>query len=477
MDDLAADMMALRQRKTAQNEFDMMEAYNEEQRILDAYEEGEGTEGVAAGGAARNLLDLPASLSAIIEVSHNQESWELAKVELRGPFLVWQPQEFGELGSGCEKLTMIGAEVSQHSSGDIGITSSNNEGVVLRLSHMAVTHHSSITSSQEEWVHSLTQASRLNRRANPTHGGNVASKSAKMVCNYRMSDFELVELLGKGSYGCVYRAEYKPTGRHVALKKASFTTSVEATREQSILLDMDCPFVLKAEGIFSDAGKPCTVMPLLEGGDLNLHLGLMEDGCFPPERARFHAAEILCGLDYIHSRDLVYRDLKPENVVLDAGGHTVLTDMGHARPLTNTGVAQTFCGTTEYLAPEILNWKGYTKAVDHWALGVLVYEMITGSLPFGHEKRSDEETYNAILTANPLFPPSMNPVHVDLISRLLEKHPDHRPSSDEIRQHAFFAGVDWTKTRAREVPPPYVPSLEVVQLERQQLLDAMGISG
>ncbi|KAJ9437425.1 RAC family serine/threonine-protein kinase-like protein, partial [Diplonema papillatum] len=302
------------------------------------------------------------------------------------------------------------------------------------------------------------------RRSEQAQAKKTSSSMASS--NYTMADMERIELIGKGTYGEVWRTRVKATGREVALKMGSQKT--ELTREQCLLLDMDCPFVVRAEAIFSYEGAPCIIMPLLEGGDLDLHLGMTPEGYFSQERAMFHAAEILVGLDYLHSKGVVYRDLKPENVVLDAEGHTVLTDMGHARSLSATAYAETFCGTAEYLAPEILDANGHTHAVDHWALGVLLFEMICGTLPF-----SGPDIYGSILLKEPEFPDFVSPDARDLVSQLMRKQPAARPRSSQIRGHPFFSSLVWDNVEQRQYKPSFVPDLEVIRrLTRQQLRES-----
>lgn len=176
--------------------------------------------------------------------------------------------------------------------------------------------------------------------------------------------------------------------------------------------------------------------------------------------ATFYAAEVVLAFEFLHSHNIVYRDLKPENMVIHQDGHIRIIDFGFAKEIE--GHTYTLCGTPDYLAPEILKQQGYGRAVDWWALGVLIYEMLTGCPPFYDSQNM--RLYDKILVSKPHFPPSMDSDAKDLIEKLLEKDPYKRLGSghagvEEIKQHPWFKDVRWDTLLACHVTPPYRPKV------------------
>ncbi len=188
---------------------------------------------------------------------------------------------------------------------------------------------------------------------------------------------------------------------------------------------------------------------------------------FSEERARFYAAELYMALDFLHKRSIVYRDLKPENILVDPSGHVKLTDFGLAKELQRNeqdeeqkqGRTKTFCGTDEFLAPELILRQAYGESVDWWALGVLIFEMITGWPPWESENR--KVLFDKILAEPvPLSHPNLSADAKDLIKKMLRKRPEDRIKPDDIRKHPFFASIDFEKLMAKEVPAPFKPDLK-----------------
>jgi serine/threonine protein kinase len=192
---------------------------------------------------------------------------------------------------------------------------------------------------------------------------------------------------------------------------------------------------------------------------------LKEEQQFSEPRTQLYAAEILLGLGHLHSRGFIYRDLKPENILVDRDGHLKLTDFGLVKPKMGerNATTETFCGTPEYIAPEMLQQKPYTKAVDWWSFGILVYEMLCGLPPFYDENTN--RMYRAILHDQVNFPPSMSTFAQDLIIRLLERNPRERMGSGdedykEIQSHSFFSGLNWEDVFNRNIKPEWVPRIK-----------------
>jgi len=180
----------------------------------------------------------------------------------------------------------------------------------------------------------------------------------------------------------------------------------------------------------------------------------------PPFVAQFYAAEVVLAFDYLHSLDIVYRDLKPENILLGKDGNIKITDFGFAKVVPET--TWTLCGTPDYLAPEIILSKGYGKAVDWYALGILIFEMLTGYPPFYNENHL--KLYDNILATTPRFPASIDPIARDLIERLLEKNPSKRLGSltggvEDIKNHPWFKDVKWEMLLSLRIRPPYKPKV------------------
>ncbi|KOS17460.1 Serine/threonine-protein kinase gad8 [Escovopsis weberi] len=282
-----------------------------------------------------------------------------------------------------------------------------------------------------------------------------------------IDDFELLKLVGKGSFGKVMQVQKKDTGRIYAIKtirKAKIISRAEVTHtlaERSVLAQINNPFIVPLKFSFQSPEKLYFVLAFVNGGELFYHLS--KEGRFDINRSRFYIAELLCALECLHGFNVIYRDLKPENILLDYQGHIALCDFGLCKlEMKDEDSTNTFVGTPEYLAPELLKGEGYNKTVDWWTLGVLLYEMLTGLPPFYDENTN--EMYRKILTAPLNFPGS----HVvpsaarDLLQRLLERDPAKRlgaNGSTEIKSHPFFHGIDWKKLLQRKYEPTFKPNV------------------
>lgn len=250
---------------------------------------------------------------------------------------------------------------------------------------------------------------------------------------------------------------------------------VEHTRtERSVLGYVKHPFIVGLNMAFQSKDKLYFVLDYCAGGELFFHLGKL--GKFPEPRACFYAAEITLAIMHVHELDIIYRDLKPENVLLDARGHVRLTDFGLSKEgISNSSSgANSFCGTPEYLAPEILNRQGHGRAVDWWSLGALLYEMLTGLPPFYCRDR--ERLFEKIRRGELTYPRYLSNRAVTLLRGLLTRDPRRRLGSgptdaDEIKSHPFFSEIDWKKLRAGETPPPWDPnisgSLDTSQFDKE----------
>ncbi|TPX15907.1 uncharacterized protein E0L32_000241 [Thyridium curvatum] len=283
----------------------------------------------------------------------------------------------------------------------------------------------------------------------------------------KIEDFELLKVVGKGSFGKVMQVRKKDTARIYALKtirKAHIISRSEVAHtlaERSVLAQINNPFIVPLKFSFQSPEKLYFVLAFVNGGELFHHL--QKEQRFDVNRSRFYTAELLCALECLHGFNVIYRDLKPENILLDYQGHIALCDFGLCKlDMKDEDRTNTFCGTPEYLAPELLLGKGYNKTVDWWTLGVLLYEMLTGLPPFYDENTN--EMYRKILS-EPLHFPSQDivpPAAKDLLTKLLNRNPAERlgaNGSAEIKTHPFFHAIDWRKLLQRKYEPTFKPSV------------------
>ncbi|CAB3366985.1 Hypothetical predicted protein [Cloeon dipterum] len=284
-------------------------------------------------------------------------------------------------------------------------------------------------------------------------------------------DFELRKVLGKGGYGKVFQVR-KVTGQDKdtifamkVLRKASIMRNQKDTAhtkaERNILEAVKHPFIVDLIYAFQTGGKLYLILEYLSGGELFMHLE--REGIFLEDTACFYLSEIILALEHLHIQGIIYRDLKPENILLDAHGHVKLTDFGLCKEQIQEGiVTHTFCGTIEYMAPEILTRSGHGKAVDWWSLGALMFDMLTGAPPFTAENR--KKTIEKILRGKLLLPPYLTPDARDLIRKLLKRQVSQRlgaaPSdADAIKKSNFFKHICWPDVLARKYDPPFKPTL------------------
>jgi len=296
-------------------------------------------------------------------------------------------------------------------------------------------------------------------------GGAFTAKSKKTV-----DDFNLIKVLGKGAFGKVMLVTSKETGKHYAMKSLSKAVLAErgeivhTKTERKTLEDTHHPFLVHLHFAFQTPSKLYLVMDYCNGGELFFHLKTA--GRFAEPRARLYAAEIASALDHLHSKKVIYRDLKPENVLLDFEGHIRITDFGLAKDaMEMQDKTHTFCGTPDYLAPEIIKSAGHGRGVDWWSLGTMIYEMLGGLPPFYSDNVNI--MYDRILRAPLEFKPEkcFDDVSKSLLEGLLQKDPEKRLGSGEadggeLRAHAWFAPIDWAKLEARGYVPEFKPEVK-----------------
>ncbi|UYV77225.1 SGK1 [Cordylochernes scorpioides] len=298
-----------------------------------------------------------------------------------------------------------------------------------------------------------------------------AHQEARM--RVKPSQFEFLKVIGKGSFGKVFLARHKEEKTIFAVKvlqKKMILRKNERSHvmsERNVLVqNVKHPFLVGLRYSFQTPDKLYFVMDYVNGGELFFHL--QKSRHFPEERAKFYAAEITSALGYLHSLGIIYRDLKPENILLDNTGHVVLTDFGLCKEglESSKDKTTTFCGTPEYLAPEVLRKQPYDKAVDWWCLGSVTYEMLYGLPPF--YSKDTMEMYGNILNKPLRLRTNISVDARNLLERLLQKDKKKRlgATTEEVMTHPFFRTINWTDLVEKKMPVPFVPDLVVVYVGR-----------
>ncbi|KAG8862446.1 Serine/threonine kinase [Tulasnella sp. 330] len=284
-----------------------------------------------------------------------------------------------------------------------------------------------------------------------------------------LDDFNFLAVLGKGNFGKVMLAEEKKSNGLYAIKvlKKEFiidNDEVESTRsEKRVFLAAARerhPFLLGLHSCFQTETRVYFVMEYVSGGDLMLHIQRKQ---FSLRQAKFYSCEVLLALEYFHANGIIYRDLKLDNILLTLDGHVKVADYGLCKEEMWYGnTTGTFCGTPEFMAPEILLEQKYGRAVDWWAFGVLVYEMLLGQSPFRGD--DEDEIFDAILEDEPLYPITMPRDAVSVLQKLLTRDPTRRlgagkADAEDIKRHPFFKDVSWDDVLNKRIPPPYYPTI------------------
>uniref|UniRef100_A0A452INC7 non-specific serine/threonine protein kinase n=2 Tax=Testudinoidea TaxID=8486 RepID=A0A452INC7_9SAUR len=335
------------------------------------------------------------------------------------------------------------------------------------------TFHVDTPEEREEWTEAIQAvADRLQRQeeermnCSPTSQiDNIGEEEMDASTTHHkrktMNDFDYLKLLGKGTFGKVILVREKASGKYYAmkiLKKEVIIAKDEVAHtltESRVLKNTRHPFLTSLKYSFQTKDRLCFVMEYVNGGELFFHLS--RERVFSEDRTRFYGAEIVSALDYLHSGKIVYRDLKLENLMLDKDGHIKITDFGLCKEgITDAATMKTFCGTPEYLAPEVLEDNDYGRAVDWWGLGVVMYEMMCGRLPFYNQDH--EKLFELILMEDIKFPRTLSSDAKSLLSGLLIKDPNKRlgggpDDAKEIMRHSFFVGVNWQDVYDKKVVP------------------------
>ncbi|XP_076054617.1 serine/threonine-protein kinase N isoform X10 [Oratosquilla oratoria] len=284
-----------------------------------------------------------------------------------------------------------------------------------------------------------------------------------------LDQFRFISVLGRGHFGKVILGQYKNTGEYFAIKALKKGDIIARDEVESLLAEKRIfevansvrhPFLVNLFACFQTESHVCFVMEYAAGGDLMMHI---HADVFDEPRAVFYAACVVLGLQYLHDNKIIYRDLKLDNLLLDTEGYVKIADFGLCKEGMGYGDRTgTFCGTPEFLAPEVLTETSYTRAVDWWGLGVLIFEMLVGESPFPGD--DEEEVFDSIVNDEVRYPRFLSIEAVAIMRKLLRKHPDRRlgaseKDAEDVKKQQFFRNVNWDDLLQRRVRPPFVPTV------------------
>eukprot|EP00118_Oscarella_pearsei_P006731 m.31002 g.31002 ORF g.31002 m.31002 type:complete len:347 (+) comp31425_c1_seq1:837-1877(+) len=283
---------------------------------------------------------------------------------------------------------------------------------------------------------------------------------------YSLANLQLKTTVGTGTFGRVVLCQEKIGKEYLALKVMNISEVVRLKQiehvqnEKSLLMSIDHPFIVNMLWSHHDDAFLYMLLEYVPGGELFTYLRTAQR--FNTSTGRFYAAEIVSALEFLHTNSIVYRDMKPENLLLDKEGHVKITDFGFAKKLLDR--TWTLCGTPEYLAPEIIQSKGHGFGVDWWALGILIYEMLVGYPPFFDENPFG--IYEKILAGKIDWPRHLEPIARDIIKKFLvhdrtKRLGNMRNGAEDVKKHKFFREIeDWESVVQRKLRPPIVPRVE-----------------
>ncbi|KAI0750693.1 Pkinase-domain-containing protein [Daedaleopsis nitida] len=445
----------------------------------DPTEEGDKeVKGVATSTISRTSSST--ALSALGAISSKANGKAASAGSARGSA---QATPSSSLGSGKSQLSaMFGSRISAHNpvwKHEVSFDVTSEQSVItFSVYDRSLSVHAFLGTVQIKPAlvhdHTVDQWYKLQPFENEAVTGEMRvqitfeANKTKRALNPR--DFEFLKLIGRGTFGRVFQVRKRDTKRIYAMKVLSKREIIEKKEvahtigERKILQrSLECPFLVGLKFSFQTETDLYLVTDFKSGGELFWHL--QKETRFTEERARFYIAELILALEHLHKYDIVYRDLKPENILLDATGHVALCDFGLSKPdLRSDELTNTFCGTTEYLAPEVLlDEHGYSKLVDFWSLGVLLFEMCCGWSPFYAE--DTQQMYKNICFGKIKFPKGViNEDGKQFVKGLLNRNPKHRLGAQrdaaELKAHPFFKSIDWDALYNKQVTPPFKPIVE-----------------
>ncbi|PNY04291.1 serine/threonine-protein kinase AtPK2/AtPK19 [Trifolium pratense] len=259
------------------------------------------------------------------------------------------------------------------------------------------------------------------------------------------SDFQILKVIGQGAFGKVFMVRRKGTNEEDSSDNDNGIFAMKVMRKDNIIKKNHVDYMKAERDILTKVLHPF-IVPLRYSFQ---------------DEARIYTAEIVSAVSHLHTKGIVHRDLKPENILMDSDGHVMLTDFGMSKEIDESERSNSLCGTTEYMAPEILLGKGHNKDADWWSVGVLLYEMITGKAPFTHTNR--KKLQEKIIKEKIKLPPYLTGEAHSLLKGLLQKDPSTRLGSgpnghEQIKNHKWFRTINWNKLEARELQPKFKPA-------------------
>jgi len=295
--------------------------------------------------------------------------------------------------------------------------------------------------------------------------------SSKSLRDYTatMDNLEKKCLLGTGTFGRVWLVKQKLSGAAYALKIQKKIEIIKykqvpgVLREKNVMDTLEHPFIINMVNSFQDKSSLYMVLTMYPGGELFNVIHTKRTDGVKKSSAMFYAAIILEGLDFMHLQNIVYRDLKPENVLIDSDGYCVIVDLGFAKEVKDK--TYTLCGTPLYIAPEVILSKGHNKAADIWSLGVLIYEMVYGVTPFYEDNIDQMGLFKSVVRGNVKFPPRSDKNVNDLVTRMLHRRAAYRlgclkDGAQDIRDHSFFSEIDFEALNSKTMKSPWKPKLK-----------------
>ncbi|VVC26743.1 Protein kinase, ATP binding site,AGC-kinase, C-terminal,Protein kinase domain,Serine/threonine-protein [Cinara cedri] len=316
----------------------------------------------------------------------------------------------------------------------------------------------------------------------------LSSKVDDKMSNLSIEDFRLLSVLGRGSFGKVTLCQYTKSDEYFAIKTLNkcniiAENGVESLHSEKnifeIINNIRHPFLVNLFACFQTDAHICFVMEYSAGGDLNTHIN---NGAFEEPRAIFYAACTALGIQYLHGNGIVYRDLKLDNLLLDTDGYVKIADFGTCKRGVGFGDrTTTFCGTAEYMAPELITETSYTRSVDWWSFGILIYEMLVGKCPFADD--DDLKVLHSVVNDQVRYPSNLSSEAISIMSKLLCKNPEkrlgsHERDGEDVKLQEFFGKIDWEDLLKKKVKPPFVPTvvsiLDISVLKSNNSLEDVG---
>lgn len=309
---------------------------------------------------------------------------------------------------------------------------------------------------------------------NRSSGRKTAGRSPiirrRQISTMSVDQFRCISVLGRGHFGKVLLAEYKTTKELFAIKALKKGDIISRDEVESLMSEKRIfeaannvrhPFLVNLFACFQTKDHVCFVMEYAPGGDLMMHI---HEEVFSEARTMFYSGCVILGLQYLHEHDIVYRDLKLDNLLLDADGYVKIADFGLCKEGMGFGQKTgTFCGTPEFLAPEVLTETSYTRSVDWWGLGVLIFEMLVGESPFPGD--DEEEVFDSIVNDEVRYPRFLSNDSIALMRRLLRKNPERRLGSsqrdaEDIKKQPFYKDMKWESLLNRKLKAPFTPTVK-----------------